>query len=190
GGFNPGGGGGGTAGGSQPTAGSPGGRSGNASAPSSSSSSSGGGSSPAGSGSRGGPSGGGASSGGGLFSQVESALGSRAPAQPAMTPNSRVQTSRTITRTQEFVMPETIALATKSNTVRAPAIATNKPPPELAVEPPAAPPEEFTPLFAAYVEPKDATNLLPIFLIMLLIVLTVELMRRHRRRRKRRWVPT
>jgi len=109
-----------------------------------------------------------------------------------MPPNDRVAVSRTIARTQEMVIPETLALATKkTNAPRATAVATNKPPPEPAVEPQAQPPEEFTPFFAAYDTPKDPNNLWPIFLVLLLIILTTELIRRHRRRRKRRtWVPT
>lgn len=131
------------------------------------------------------------SGGGGVFSQVESALSPRsAPAsQPTTTPSSS-RSTYSITRTQEIIAPATIELASKTNALKTMAVKTNKPPPEPVVEPAAAPQEEWTPLFAAYVEPKDANNLWPIFLILLLIVLITELMRRHRRRRKRRFAQT
>ena len=131
-------------------------------------------------------------SGGGLFSQVENALGTRStPPAAQMPPAAQITKTYTSSRTQDMVAPATIALAaTKTNTPRQIVLATNKPMPEPPVQAPEAAPEEWTPLLAAYVEPKDANNLWPIFLIMLLVVLTVELMRRHRRRRKRRhWVP-
>src|SRR5436190_1671369 len=177
-------------GGSQQMAGSPagGGRSGGAAAASTAP-----GGSSGGYGSRA-PSGGGASSGGGIFSQVENALGTRSPAQGAMTPAPRVSTGHTIARTQEIVAPAMIALSSKSsksNTLRpTAAVTTNKPPPEPAAEAAVAP-EEWTPVLTAYVEPKDPNNLWPILLILLLAVLTTELMRRHRHRlRKRRMVQT
>lgn len=128
-----------------------------------------------------------APAGGGVFSQVEGALGIRASPTP-MSPNERPAASRTIARTQELMTPETVVLsAKKTNAPRAVAVTANKPPAERVVEPQAPPPEEFTPLLAAYVEPKDPNNLWPFFLIVLLIVLITELMRRHCHRRKKRF---
>ena len=186
GGQNPGGGSG-NLGGSQPTAGSPaaGGRSGGGPSASGPGGSSGG--SYGGSGPRGGPSGGGVSGGGsGIFSQMENALGTRStPQQQQSGSKPSIAKTYSTPRTQDIVMPETIALATKSNAARIAAVKTNKPP-EIVSEPPPDAPEEWTPTLAAYVAPKDPNNLWPIVLIVLLIVLTTELMRRHRHRRKRR----
>jgi hypothetical protein len=103
-----------------------------------------------------------------------------------MPPNERVSASRTIARTQEIVMPETLALATKKTNQPKLAVLSNE---AAASEPQveAAAPEQ-TPVIASYLEPKEPSKIWPIFLILLLIVLITELMRRHRHRRKKRFV--
>ena len=132
------------------------------------------------------PSGGGASSGGGIFSQMEGALGTRSSTQTPMPPNERAAVSRTIAGTQEIVMPETLALATKKTNQPKLAVVSNEAAaPEPQVE--AAAPEQ-TPVIVSYLEPKEPSKIWPIFLILLLIVLITELMRRHRHRRKKRFV--
>ena len=80
---------------------------------------------------------------------------------------------------------EVLALARKTNALAVAAVKTNEPV-AAVTEPPAAPPDEWTPALTAYVAPKDAKNLWPVFLIVLLLVLVTELMRRHRRTRRAR----